>query len=195
MTVTPISAAQGLILPQRFNEVQTRSAVIEDVDPDEGTVLVRAAPYEVETQLGHDLYEVFSRSAFANAAKAPSRVKAWHEHRGPLVGHALVVDDKPDGVWIKAKIANTLAGQEVRELAREGFLTDVSVEFRPMKEYLKAQRKSDGIHVRHDRAHLLGFAFVSHGAYGEHAYVASVRDEQADLAREQVLARLRALNH
>lgn len=193
MTIATVE--QGLILPKRFADVQHREAQIEDVDPDEGTILVRAAPYEIETQLANELFETFERGAFANATKAPSRVKAFYQHRGPLVGHALEVDDRADGVWIKAKLAKTASGEEVRELAREGFLTDVSIEFRPMKEYMKATRKTDGIHVRHSRGHLLGFAFVAVGAYGEHAYVASVRDQDEDRMREEAIARLKSLSH
>jgi HK97 family phage prohead protease len=188
-------ATERLTLPPRFNEVQHREATVEDVDPDAGTILVRAAPYGVETALAHDLFEQFERAAFAKAANAPSRVKAWHEHNGPLIGHALSVEDRPDGVWVKTKIANTIAGGEVRELARDGILTDVSVTFRPMKDHMRVARRSDGLHVSHSRAHLLGFAFVSHGAYAEHAFVASVRDEKASREREQIVARLRALTH
>jgi HK97 family phage prohead protease len=176
--------------------VQTRAATIEAYDADEGTVLLRAAPYGVEARLDAELWESFAPEAFARAAEAPHRVKLWHNHStagGALVGHARTVEDKRDGVWVRAKFSNTLAGQEARELAADGSLDECSVEFRADPGWWTVARKRDGLHVRHARAHLLGVALVPHGAYGAAAYVASVRGADEDHARELVLARLRAL--
>ncbi len=183
-------------LSRYLGGLQHREATVEHIDPEQGTILMRAVPYDVETQLGPRLFEAFAPAAFARAGSAPSRVKLWHEHGGPLIGHALDVEDRPDGAWIRAKISNTLAGQEARELALDGTLDQVSITFRAMPDWFKAERRTDGIHVRHARAGLLGVALVAHGAYGEHAAVASVRDAEeatAQRAREATLARLRSL--
>ena len=191
MTVTPITA--GLVLPKRFQEVQTRSVEAVDVDDATGTIRFRAAPYEVETQLGPELYEVFTRAAFANAVKAPSRFRLFHEHKGPLIGCGRDAEDLADGFYVNARFANTAAAQEARSLVQDGFLDSVSVEFRPMQQFMKAARRSNGILVRHDRAHALGAAIVAYPAY-ETASVMSVRDQGAQ-KRDDVLARLRSLNH
>ena len=184
-----------LVLPARFDEVQRRVADIESFDQDESTILMRAAPYETEVQLDRDLWETFATQCFERAAHSPSRVKLHHEHSGPLIGHAVEVVDKPDGIWIRAKLSDTLAGQEARELARDGTLTDCSVTFRPMREWIKATRAPDGVHIRHVRAHLLGVALVAHGAYAEHAFIASVRDVNAAREREARIAALQAFDH
>lgn len=185
--------------PRRFTSgEQQRAATVEHIDPDEGTILMRAVPYDVETELAPGLWESFAPEAFSRASAQPSRTKLWHEHGGPLIGHALDVEDRPDGAWIRAKFSNTHAGQEARELARDGSLDQVSITFRPMVDWMKSTRRADGsVLVRHARAALLGVALVAHGAYGEHAHVASVRDAAEDSAmrqREATLARLRSLN-
>lgn len=182
-----------LEVPSLFSGPQYRAADVEKIDLDEGTILMRAVPYDEETQLDRDLFESFAPKAFERATAAPARCKLWHEHGGPLIGHAREIDDRADGVWIRAKISNTLAGQEARELAADGTLDQVSITFRPLSDWMKVDRKTDGLHVRHSRAALLGVALVAHGAYAENAYIASVRDAQADRAREQHLARLRSL--
>lgn len=175
---------------------QERAATIEHIDPDEGTIYMRAVPYDVETELGPGLFESFAPGAFSRASSAPSRVKLWNEHGGPLIGHALEVDDRDDGPWIKAKISDTLNGQEARTLAMDGTLDQVSITFRVMPDWFKAERKTDGVHIRHARAGLLGVALVAHGAYGEHAAIASVRDAAeatSQRQREALLARLHSL--
>jgi HK97 family phage prohead protease len=136
------------------------------------------------------------------AAKAAHRVKLWHEHDGPLIGRAVNVEDRPDGVWVRSKFSNTPPGQEARELARDGTLDQCSVTFKPMDDWYKRTDKPDGIHFRHSRAYLLGVALVAHGAYGDEAYLAEVRDADPDKAvamierdRELRRQRLLALNH
>lgn len=202
MTMTTTSTAVLLDTGQRVDPrrwttgEQSRAASVEHIDPEAGTILMRAVPYDVETELTPGLWESFAPETFARAATQPSRCKLWHEHGGPLIGHALDVEDRPDGAWIRAKFSNTAAGQEARELAHDGSLDQVSITFRPMADWMKATRKPDGtVHVRHSRAALMGVALVAHGAYGEHAHIASVRDnaDTAQRAREAALARLRSL--
>lgn len=182
-----------LILPQRFNEVQTRSAEAIDIDDTTGTIRFRAVPYEMEAQIGDKLFEVFTRGAFANAAKAPTRFRLFHEHRGPLVGCGQEAEDLADGFYVNARFASTAPAQEVRSLVLDGMLDSVSVEFRPMQAFMKANRRETGVLVRHDRAHALGAAIVAYPAY-EGALVMSVRDEQADREREALIARLKSFN-
>jgi HK97 family phage prohead protease len=182
-------------IPARYDTVQERAADIEAVDPDRGTVLLRAAPYGVEAQLDLDLWEQFDRATFAAATKAPHRTKLWNLHGGPLVGHALDVEDRDDGLWVNARFSNTVNGLEARELAADGTLDQCSVTFRPMREWMKAEQRADGIHVRHSRAYLLGVALVPHGAYDADAYVAAVRDADSDKAREARRARALSWTH
>ena len=184
------------VLEQRLGGVQTRAATIEAFDPDEGTILLRAVPYDVEAQLEAELFESFGQRAFRSATEAPHRVKFYLGHTnvgGVPIGHAKTVDDKRDGVWVRMKMSNTASGLEAGELAADGTLDEVSVEFRTNRQWWRVDRQPDGLHVKHSRAHLLGVALVPHGAYGEAAYVAQVRGADEDHRRELALAHLRAL--
>jgi HK97 family phage prohead protease len=180
--------------PGIFDSTQFRAAEIVEVKADEGIIEARIAPYESEAQLDARLFEVFSTQCFSRAANAPSRVKMWAEHGGPLIGCAREVNDRSDGVWVRAKFSNTLAGQEARELASDGTYDHCSVEFKPLREWMKVERRADGLHVRHSRAQLFGFALTTRPIYQD-AYISSVRDEQQSKERDAIRARLLGLNH
>jgi HK97 family phage prohead protease len=191
-----------LEVPVRFDGVQYRGASIEKIDPDDGTMRLRAVPYGVECRLEQRLWESFEPGAFKSAVDAPHRVKLYYGHSpngGVPIGHARVVEDRPDGLWILAKRAATLAAQEAWALASDGdegggaTLDQCSIEFRPKSEWMTVSRRADGLHVRHARGHLLGVALVPHGAYSEDAFVASVREADADRRREAIVAHLRSL--
>jgi HK97 family phage prohead protease len=187
--------ATEIPIPTPLLGEQHREATIEHLDLDEGTILMRAAPYDVECMLDHELFESFAPKTFERASNAPTRCKLWHLHDGPLVGHATEVEDRPDGLWIRSRFSKTPNAQEARELAADGTLDQCSITFRPMRDWMKVERRSDGLHIRHSRAGLLGVALVAHGAYAQDAFIASVRDASADRAREAAIARLRAMTH
>lgn len=180
-------------LADYLTATQHRKADIEHVDPVNGTILLRAVPYDHEIELYSEFFESFAPGTFAAAQRAPHRSKLWNEHGGPVVGCGQDVEDRPDGLWIRARFANTQAGQDARELARDGILDQVSIEFRPLEEWLTVKRTEQGMHVRHKRAHLLGVALVAHGAYDDEAFIAAVRDgSDKEREREEALARERA---
>lgn len=187
----------------RFEGPQWRTADVEHIDPDAGTVLVRAVPYGVEAHVGDGLWETFARGAFGAAAAAPHRVKLYlnHSPANPVpIGHAKTVEDRRDGLWAQFKFSNTAAARDARELAADGTLDQVSVEFRAIEDGTgyTYRTMADGTHVRHHRAHLTGVGLVPHGAYGENAFVAQVRALDAaagvpDPRRAQILAHLAGL--
>lgn len=185
-------------VPQQFGDLQHRTATVEHIDADAGTILLKAVPYGVPTQLDRTLWEQFSPGAFSRASNSPSRCKLWHLHNGPLVGHATTVEDRPDGVWVLGKFSNTPNAQEARELAKDGTLDQCSITFRPQPDYMTAVRKADGLHVTHSRGVLLGVALVPHGQYDTDSVVASVRDAEDHRVQrelEERRARLLALTH
>jgi HK97 family phage prohead protease len=186
----------GLELPKRFEVVQWRSAEVIDLDDSTGEVRLRMVPYDREARLGVNLFETFERGAFAGAVKAPSRVKMWNEHLGPLIGRASTVEDLPDGAYATMRFASTLPAQEARTLVIEKIIEECSIEFRAIRESMKARRAPDGIHVSHSRGHLLGAALCAHGVYGDvGSHVLSARSEDADKSHDERLARLRSLSH
>jgi HK97 family phage prohead protease len=174
--------------------IQTRNATVSALNADERIIELLAVPYGVETRLSPTLVESFAARAFVNAGKDPGRVKLWHGHStmgGSIVGSAALVDDRADGVFIRARVSHTAAGDDLLTLAKDGVLDEASVEFQPIPADMHVTRRGEDTVVRHKRARLLGVALVPHGAYGRGALVLSVRDEAADKAREEWLARLR----
>jgi len=189
MTITLPDTVDG------FDGIQFRSATIDALDTDDRVVEMRAVPYEVETRLAPGILEVFSRGSFARAAKDPPRVKLWFDHStngGRIVGQAFEVDDREDGLWVRARVSRTVSGDELMTLATDRVLDEASIEFNPLRDGMAISRRGDDTVVRHKRAHLRGVALVPHGAYGRDALVTSVRDAASDKAREEWLARLRA---
>ena len=184
-------------LPNQYlSPTQIRSATVDALDVDQRLVELRAVPYGVETRLSTRLVETFAARAFANASKDPGRVKLWLGHStqgGQLVGSAELVEDRSDGVYIRARVSATAAGSDLLTLARDGVLDEASVEFQPIPQDMQVSRRGDDTVVRHKRARLLGVALVPHGAYGRNAVVLSVRDQDSDRKREEALAHLRAL--
>jgi len=189
-------STQTIELPNRFEVVQWRSAEVVDVADDAGEVRLRLVPYGREARLGLDLWESFEARTFEAATRAPGRVKLWNEHNGPLVGCARQVEDLLDGSYATMRFSSSLNSQEARTLVVEKIIQECSIEFRAIREHMKARRAPDGLHVTHSRGHLLGAALVSHGVYGDvGSQVLSVRDENADKSRDERLARLRSLAH
>jgi len=190
-----MTATASLILPDQYRaEVQYRKAVITGFQPEERIIEMTAVPYGVEARLGPRLYESFLPKAFARSARDPGRVTLYDKHSdvgGNAVGRAMEVQDRPEGVLIRARVSNTSAGNDLLTLAKDGVLGEASVEFQPIEEDMKVTQRGDDILVQHRRAHLLGVALVPHGAYGKDAPVTSVRDALSDKAREEWLARLR----
>ena len=173
--------------------VQYRSATVEAVDVTTREISVKAAPYEYEADIGGGIRESFARGAFAAAVSQPHRLGVWHDHGGPLVGRGISVEDREDGVHVRARIASTQAAKEMLLLVDEQILTDVSVEFGIIRNAMAVRELGAGQYqVRHKKAHLRGFAMVQEGAYGDEAYIESVRsaerDRDVEAARTWLLA-------
>lgn len=186
-------------IPNQFEVPQFRKAKIEQID--DRIIQLRAVPYDVEAEIDRGLFESFEPGAFAAAAKDPARVKLWFIHSndgGRPVGQAMDIEDRADGLIIRAKVSATTAGDELHTLATDGVLDEASIEFKAIPRAMTIRRHGNEIHVRHRRGHLKGVALVPEGAYGRDARVLSVRDirvQHLEKARAEALAALDALNH
>lgn len=198
-----ITADTGIAVPSLFDGPQVRAAELVDLDETakERIIVMRAVPYDVETRIAEDLVESFEPAAFARAVKDPARVKLWHGHSttgGHLVGQAFKVEDRADGAWVFTRVSKVPKGDELLTLAEDKVLDEASIEFNPIRDAMKIERRGRLLHVRHKRGHLRGVGLVPHGAYGRNALVASVRDDQdkaIEAARAEAIARLTGLNH
>lgn len=173
--------------------VHTRAAQVAEVDTERGLVEVKLAPYEVEAELYDGMSEVFTAGCFAAAVGNPSRVKVTDQqhNRAVVIGNCVALRDQGDGIYGTLRIADTAAGRDVLTLLRgpDPVLDEVSVEFKPQKRHARFIRRGpNDVLLRHDRAILLGVSPVGAGAYGTDARVLSVRDANAEHARERELA-------
>jgi HK97 family phage prohead protease len=175
--------------------LQVRAATVTEVDEDQGLVEVKIVPYELETQLGPNYWEVFTKGAFSAATGNPGRCKMsnmQHDRANPI-GVALELRDLEDGCYGTIHIPKTDVGERVLTLMRAHVLDEISVEFEPQKRHRREVWQGNELHIRHDRATLVGLSQVSAGAYGQNARVLSMRSA-SDLARESELAYLASLN-
>jgi HK97 family phage prohead protease len=190
--MTTVTVPVGLDL----DTVQLRRVAVKGVD-DEGLVEAQIVPYETEAQVGEGVWEIFTRGAFAAAIENPSRCKLTNQghDRGVVIGHAVELRDEREGLRGKLRVADTTHGRDVLALFRAGSLSELSVEFRPQKKYMKfTQRAGGGVLMRHDRAVLVGVSPVGAGAYGDQARVLMMREQNLNRAREEALARLNSLH-
>lgn len=160
--------------------LQVRAAPVLEVkeDDDYGYLEVKIAPYEIETRLAERYFEVFSRGAFAGAVGNPKRCvmsNAQHDRANPI-GRAIELREEDDGHYGVIRIPKTTRGLDVLKLVRGDVLEEISVEFEPQKRYRREAWRDGNLHIRHDRATLVGCSPVTAGAYGEHARVIAVRD-------------------
>lgn len=165
--------------------IQYRSAIVEDVTPRDGILTLRAVPYDAPTDIGGGITETFVRGAFARAVSSPHRVRLKYDHDGALVGRAIDIEDRADGPWIRAKVSDTQPARDMLTLIDDGVLSQVSVEFRPMRDYMRVVRTGARYAVTHTRAHMTGIAVVPDGAYGDAAFIESVRDADRERAQEE----------
>ena len=159
-------------------EAQTRAATVVEVDTERGIIDALMVTYERRAQIDHDLFEVFTRGAFASAVSAPHRVKVsnqGHDMR-VTIGRAVELREESDALYGRLHIADTAAGRDVLTLIREEILDELSIEFMPQKRYMKVEKLPEGgLLVRHDRSVLKGISPVAHGAYGRGSRVLAVR--------------------
>lgn len=176
----------ALIDDLRAGAVQFRSAVVEDVDEIKGEVLLKAVPYSQDfTDIGGGIEERFLPAAFARSAKEPQRLSLWSGHGGPVIGRGLSAEDRADGVYLRMKTGRTQAAKDAVLNLQDGIQSDPSIEFRPLADWMKVEQKAGGLSVTHRRAHLLGVALVTDGAYHGKAFVESVRESKLERDREE----------
>jgi HK97 family phage prohead protease len=146
---------------------------------DDGEFTGRAVPYGKPADLMPGLREVFLPGAFAAQAKDPGRVKICYRH-GEIVGRAVELDDRDDGLWVRGRIMahddRPLARQALADL-RDDLVDELSVGFLPVRNGMTVTEDKNGTLWEHKRATLREISVVPWGAYGRNARVAAVRAE------------------
>jgi phage head maturation protease len=144
------------------------------------TVDVRIVPFgEVARVADPPDYKPYDEQwmpgCFDHQVNAANRIHAKYGHSESVVdvvGHGLTLREVPgDGYHLSAKIHQTVQGDTILELLRDGALPSVSLEAKSVR----AVRTAAGV-VQRMKANLRGFAFCRQGAFAG-AQVLALREE------------------
>jgi HK97 family phage prohead protease len=163
-----------------MSEIEHRSYTIDleyRAEGDGRTISGIAVPYDVEQKISGSLTEVFRKGAFADVVRAPFRVKLLrgHDAKALPLGRATMLRETDKGLYAEMRVSNTVAGDEVLELIKDGALDNLSIGFMPLKN----RKREDGV-IERIKAHLAEISLVTFGAYGEMAAVSGVRDTELE---------------
>ncbi len=159
---------------------------------DDGEFTGRAVPYGQVVELFPGLREKFLPGAFAAQVKDPGRVKIAYRH-GEIIGRALELDDRDDGLWVRGHISDDADLPDARKALaqlRNRLVDELSVGFEPVKGGMTITEDDKGTLWEHKRAALREISVVPWGAYGRKARVSAVRAEpdQVRVLMEQIRA-------
>lgn len=147
---------------RRFYPVQLRAA-----DGDGPPVLEGVVPYGRQGTAPGGVPEVFRRGSLRAAEDVVLTLQ--HDRDKPLArtgGGGLELEDREDGMHVRATLPDTTLARDTVELVRGGVLRNLSPEFVPIRAEMK-----DGVRVV-EEAELVGISVVDTGAYRDAAVAA-----------------------
>lgn len=120
------------------------------------TVVGWAVPFDAPTAIqdaSGSYEETFRRGAFARTLteRGPERVKflAQHDRAGLPLGRAVVLEERPEGLWGEFRVSDTTAGDEVLTLIRDRALDSLSIGFSPIRDrWNRARTAVERLEVR-----------------------------------------------
>jgi uncharacterized protein len=144
--------------------MENRSFEIRETNIEAREVIGRAVPYDEVIDIGGGDKEKFVRGS----VDLNSHVKLFRGHK-EIIGKVNHMEEREDGLWIKAKISNTKLGDETLELVKDGAIRSFSVGFIPLVD-----EKQDRTIIR-KKVNLKEVSLVDFPAY-ENASVTEVRE-------------------
>ena len=148
-----------------MNEMITRSFEIRATDTELRTVEGLAVPYNDTIDIGGGWSERFEKGAIDLNAN----VKLFRDHED-IIGVVTEMTESDEGLMIKAKISETVLGNETLNLVKDGAIRSFSVGFIPVTDV-----KKDKTIIR-KQVNLKEVSLVAFPAYDK-AEVLSVREE------------------
>ena len=148
-----------------MNEMITRSFEIRATDAEQRTVEGLAVPYNDTIDIGGGWSERFEKGAIDLNAN----VKLFRDHED-IIGVVTEMTESDEGLMIKAKISETVLGNETLNLVKDGAIRSFSVGFIPVTDV-----KKDKTIIR-TKVNLKEVSLVAFPAYDK-AEVLSVREE------------------
>ena len=158
-----------------MNEMITRSFEIRATDAELRTVEGLAVPYNDTIDIGGGWSERFEKGAIDLNAN----VKLFRDHED-IIGVVTEMTESDEGLMIKAKISETVLGNETLNLVKDGAIRSFSVGFIPVTDV-----KKDKTIIR-TKVNLKEVSLVAFPAYDK-AEVLSVREEtnQEEISMEK----------
>lgn len=146
---------------------------VREESADQWTIEGIAVPWNSPVSVG-DYSEQFDRGALTEQ-DGGAHLYAQHDHRqgGLPVGRIEAVEDREEGLFIRAKISATAKGRELYTLLKDGVLRSLSVGFAPVEQEVR-----EGI-VTRTKALLREVSIVAVPAYAG-AAVLSVRESDTN---------------
>lgn len=144
--------------------MENRSFEIRETNVEAREVIGRAVPYNDIIDIGGGDKEQFVRGS----VDLNAHVKLFRGHKD-IIGKVNHMEEREDGLWIKAKISNTKLGDETLELVKDGAIRSFSVGFIPLVD-----EKQDRTIIR-KKVNLKEVSLVDFPAY-ENASVTEVRE-------------------
>ena len=144
--------------------MENRSFEIREANVETREVIGRAVPFDEVIDIGGGVQEQFARGA----VDLNSHVKLFRDHK-EIIGKVNAMEEREDGLWIKAKISATKLGDETLELVKDGAIRSFSVGFIPIQD-----EKQDRTIIR-KKVNLKEVSLVAFPAY-ENASVTEVRE-------------------
>ena len=152
------------------SQLETREFEVR-LDEQTRTVTGLAVPYNQDANIGGRYSERFAPGAIGSVED----VKLFYQHSEPI-GKVLSGEDTVDGYSITAQISDTVRGNEVYTLLRDGVLNKFSVGFAPVEQ------TRDGNTVTRTKVDLKEVSVVAFPAYSG-ASISEVREEEITESR------------
>ena len=148
-----------------MNEMITRSFEIRATDAEKREVSGIAVPFNQTIDIGGGWSERFEKGA----VDLNANVKLFRDHED-IIGVVTEMEESDEGLLIKAKISDTVLGNETLNLVKDGAIRSFSVGFIPVTDV-----KKDKTIIR-TKVNLKEVSLVAFPAYDK-AEVLSVREE------------------
>lgn len=146
-------------------EMIKRSFEIRATDTEQRTVEGIAVPYNETYDMGGGRLERFAKGAVDTS----QHVKLFRDH-SEIIGVVTEMQDSDEGLLIRAKISETVLGNETLALVKDGAIRSFSVGFIPV------ENKTDGNTTIRTKVDLKEVSLVPFPAY-DNAAVLAVREE------------------
>jgi HK97 family phage prohead protease len=148
-----------------MNEIITRSFEIRATDAEKREVSGIAVPFNETIDIGGGWSERFEKGAVDTTAD----VKLFRDHK-EIIGRVTEMEEADEGLVIKAKISETVLGNETLNLVKDGAIRSFSVGFIPVIDEKKEKT------IIRKKVDLKEVSLVAFPAYDK-AEVLSVREE------------------